>query len=99
MDIVENQDQYAEKLRQVYGLGSNANIKKEKRVDEMINQISLPDIKKAIIRAEKIAANNQNRSANMTPQGNKYYDNPDTQMHTLLQYLFGKVGITLNELN
>lgn len=99
MDIVENQDQYAEKLRQIYGLDSDANIKKKKRVEVMINQINLPDIKNAIIGAEKIAAKNQNRIVNMTPHGNKYYDNPDTQMHTLLRFLFEKVGITLDDLN
>ena len=47
-DIVQNQDAYADKLRQVFGLAADANIKKEKRVTEIVNQIGLSDIKNAI---------------------------------------------------
>lgn len=96
-DVVENQDGYADKIRQVYGLDANANIKKEKRVKEIVEQLNLRDIKNAILRAEKIVSNNHSRNANTTPNGNVYYDNPDTQMHTLLQFLIGKVGVSLDE--
>lgn len=94
-EIVENQDAYADKLRQVYGLPADANIKKEKRVTEMISQIELDDIKNAIQRGKKISENNQSREGNKTPKNNTYYDNPDTQMHVLLQFLFEKVGIDM----
>ena len=33
-----------------------------------------------------------------TPKENRYYDNPDTQMHVLLQFLFAKVGINIDAL-
>ena len=52
-DIVQNQDAYADKLRQVFGLAADANIKKEKRVTEIVNQIGLSDIKNAIQRGKK----------------------------------------------
>jgi len=35
---------------------------------------------------------------NKTPKENRYYDNPDTQMHVLLQFLFAKVGINIDAL-
>lgn len=96
-EVVENQDAYAEKLRQVYGLATNANIKKEKRVTEIVNQIELSDIKNAIQRGKKISEDNQSKEANITPKNNKYYNNPDTQMHELLQFLFAKVGINIEK--
>ena len=97
-DIVQNQDAYADKLRQVFGLAADANIKKEKRVTEIVNQIGLSDIKNAIQRVKKISEDNQGKEANKTPKENRYYDNPDTQMHVLLQFLFAKVGINIDAL-
>lgn len=97
-DIVQNQDAYANKLRQVFGLAADANIKKEKRVTEIVNQIGLSDIKNAIQRGKKISEDNQGKEANKTPKENRYYDNPDTQMHVLLQFLFAKVGINIDAL-
>ena len=38
------------------------------------------------------------KEANKTPKENRYYDNPDTQMHVLLQFLFAKVGINIDAL-
>ena len=75
-----------------------ANIKKEKRVTEIVNQIGLSDIKNAIQRGKKISEDNQGKEANKTPKENRYYDNPDTQMHVLLQFLFAKVGINIDAL-
>ena len=77
---------------------ADANIKKEKRVTEIVNQIGLSDIKNAIQRGKKISEDNQGKEANKTPKENRYYDNPDTQMHVLLQFLFAKVGINIDAL-
>ena len=52
-DIVQNQDAYADKLRQVFGLAADANIKKEKRVTEIVNQIGLSDIKECNSKGSK----------------------------------------------
>ena len=41
---------------------------------------------------------NQGKEANKTPKENRYYDNPDTQMHVLLLILFAKVGINIDAL-
>ena len=98
IELVQNQDAYADKLRQVFGLAADANIKKEKRVTEIVNQIGLSDIKNAIQRGKKISEDNQGKEANKTPKENRYYDNPDTQMHVLLQFLFAKVGINIDAL-
>ena len=47
---------------------------------------------------KKISEDNQGKEANKTPKENRYYDNPDTQMHVLLQFLFAKVGINIDAL-
>lgn len=90
---VNSQDDYAGKLRQIYGLEENVNIKKKERVKLILEQINIEDIKNAIFRAERIASDNLAKEANKTPQGYKYYDNPDTQMHSMLKSIFQKVGV------
>ena len=92
---VQNQDGYADVLRSVYGLEPDANIKKEKRVRQIVDQIDLQDVKLAIHRAESIADNNKNKNGNVTAGGHRYFDNPDTQMHTLLQFLMKEVGVSI----
>lgn len=67
--------------------------KKQEIVRKMMDQIELSDIKIAIQRGKKISKDNQDKVQNKTPEGNGYYNNPDTQMHILLQFLFAKIGI------
>lgn len=90
---VNNQEDYAAKLRQVYGLRRDANIKKKEQVESILDQINMGDIKAAIARAEFITSNNLKKEAKKTSQKYVYYDNPDTKMHILLKSLFQKVGV------
>lgn len=69
--------------------------KKQEIVRKMMDQIELSDIKIAIQRGKKISKDNQDKVQNKTPEGNGYYNNPDTQMHILLQFLFAKIGIKI----
>ncbi|MDE6387959.1 MAG: RloB family protein [Lachnospiraceae bacterium] len=92
-DGVNSQDDYAGKLRQVYGLRRGANIKKKEQVELILEQIDIEDIKTAIVRAELIESINLAKEANKTPQNHEYHDNPDTQMHNMLKVIFQKVGV------
>lgn len=92
-DSVNSQDDYAEKVKQVYGLRGDANIKKKEQVELILNQIDIENIKAAIARAELITSNNLAKEANKTPQEHEYFDNPDTQMHNMLKSIFQKVGV------
>lgn len=94
-EVVQNQNDYADKLRQVYGFSADTKIKKQEIVRKMMDQIELSDIKIAIQRGKKISKDNQDKVQNKTPEGNGYYNNPDTQMHILLQFLFAKIGIKI----
>lgn len=53
----------------------------------------MTDIKAAILRAERMASDNLQKAVNKTSQGRDYYDNPDTQVHNLLKWLFVQVGV------
>lgn len=93
---VLHQDDYADEVRRVFGLPITANIKKSSNVEKIMEQITLEDIKTAIIRADKIDTSNLTQTPNYTSQKNiVYYNNPDTQVHTALKSIFQKVGISL----
>ncbi len=90
---VNSQDDYVGKLRQVYGLRRDANIKKKEQVELILKQIDIEDIKAAIVRADIIASSNLKKEANKTSQKHEYYDNPDTKIHNMLKSIFHKVGV------
>lgn len=92
-NVVSSQDDYAQELRSVYGLDKEANIKKARQMERILKQISVTDIKAAILRAERMASDNLQKAVNKTSQGRDYYDNPDTQVHNLLKWLFVQVGV------
>ena len=96
--VVPNQKEYEDELRRVYGLPAEESIKRGRKVERILEQIEWPDIKTAIERAEKIAIDNEGRQENITAGNNIYYDNPDTQMHVLLKFLFKKVGVNIETL-
>lgn len=93
---VSHQNNYAVDVKRIFGLPRNADIKKASNVDNIMNQIELIDIIAAIKRAESIEATNIGKPPCITPnQKIKYYNNPDTQMHTILKSIFKKVGINI----
>ena len=79
-------------------LSVNAVNKFSDTYDTEVYALIASDIKNAIQRGKKISEDNQGKEANKTPKENRYYDNPDTQMHVLLQFLFAKVGINIDAL-
>lgn len=96
-DPVSHQGDYANDLRRVYGLSYNANIKKEANVDKMIEQIELKDIVDAIRRADRIERANNKKTPHITAYKRmRYYDNPDTRMHTVLRIIFERVGVKID---
>lgn len=90
---VENQDGYAEEMRRVFKLGKFANIKRKEQVERIVNQITMQDVKDAIVRADIIEARNRERDSILTPKSNRYYNNPDTQVHNVLKSIFAKAEI------
>lgn len=79
----------------MFRLPENTDIKKAKKVKSINRQIGINDVKNAIKRAEQIEENNLANVPIKTPEGNNYYNNPDTQMHKVLLKLFKEVGIEL----
>lgn len=88
---VSHQDNYATHVRRIFGLDVGADIKKAPNVDNIMTQIGLYDIYSAIKRAEYIENINLGKTPHTTPnQHVKYYDNPDTQMHSVIKRIFNK---------
>lgn len=93
-NTVSHQDDYADDIRTTFKLREKADIKKAINVDRILAQININDIFSAMKRAETISLLYPNKRPHITPsQKVAYYDNPDTQMHTVLKSIFKKVGI------
>lgn len=88
--VVSNNNDYQNEIREVYNLPKNANIKNEKTIDKMLEQIGLEEIEFAINNAKEI----MNRK---TPEDIKYinkfiyYDNPSMNIHEFIDELFFEI--------
>lgn len=91
--VVRCQDDYASRVKQVFNLPENANIKKVNRVVYINEQIDISDVVRAIKRAEVLETSKASNESIRTPNGNSYYNNPDTQMHRVMKQIFEEVGI------
>lgn len=81
-----NNAAYIPQLRKVYGLPQNANVKEEKIIRKIIEQIELDDIKQAINNCKQIDVfNTSNKICKKTSNSNSYYDNPDFSIHTVVE--------------
>lgn len=97
--IVKYQGDYAKKLKEVYNLPAGCNMKNKNHVNKILEQIDLSSILDAILRAELVEKNNKkNHKGILTNDKNKYYENPDTQLHNMLKLVLSKAGIELNDL-
>lgn len=92
-EIVSSQNDYAIEVKKVFNLPIDANIKKENRVKCINEQIEIDDVLNAIKRAKAIESSKSSEESMLTPNGNAYYSNPDTQMHKLMMKIFKEVGI------
>ncbi|MBQ8298268.1 MAG: RloB domain-containing protein [Clostridia bacterium] len=93
---VSNQASYAADVRKIYGLDKGTDIKKADNVKKIMSQIELSDVVEAIKRGKAIAKNNSAKVPNLTAaKSYPYYNNPDTQMHVLLEKILVKAGIKI----
>lgn len=83
--LVTKTDAYVDQLKKLYSLDANDDIKNEKVIEKIVNQITLPDIYNAIANCEKICKFNKDKKVLInTPNGNGYYDNPDFSIHKVI---------------
>lgn len=87
-------DEYINDVRKAYALKLRRNdIKNEKVIDGILKQIKLNDVKKAVVRADKII--NSKLSHNKIICSHKMYDDPDFTIHIFVRNVLNKAGIKI----
>lgn len=83
---VTNNNDYVDLVRELYGLEKTANIKSERVIRKILDQITLNDVNDAIYRAKKIRKEKQETDIIMTQSSKgKYYDNPDIELYRFIE--------------
>lgn len=81
--VIKSND-YAKELKKIYKLG-NVDIKKEENINKILEQITIQDIKTAIINSKKIEQRNEEKIAIYRFKKTSYYDNPDIHIHKFIE--------------
>jgi hypothetical protein len=84
MKPVASNDAYLPFIRKAYGLGNEENIKSAEIIEKMLRQIALPDVKKAIARAEEIRSRKLSVDA-VRKGGIDCFGNPDIFAHEFIK--------------
>jgi CRISPR/Cas system-associated protein endoribonuclease Cas2 len=94
MKVVTNASSYESEIRSVYNLPEEADIKEEVIVEKILSQISLDDVRRAVVNAEYIVADNkQVKEPHYTNKSEKFYDNPDLSIHRFIEKVLRDVGL------
>lgn len=88
---VSKNDAYINDVRRIYGLNPKDNIKNEKTIKKILDQISLQEIKDAISRAEKIKARKIKEDVKKIEKS-LVYSNPDFSIHKFLKRVLVESG-------
>lgn len=84
-------DAYQQDVRRIYGLGSMENIKSEKAIKKILDQITLEDIKNAISRADRIRSGKIDTDKRVIGSTICYPD-PDFSIHQFLKVVLADCG-------
>lgn len=81
---------YINEVRRTFNLDSEADIKSEKIIEDILNQITLDDVKKAVERAEEICQKKLPSDA-ININGEVYYPNLDFSIHKFIKILIEQI--------
>ncbi|WP_461205020.1 RloB domain-containing protein [Clostridium sp. DL1XJH146] len=84
--IVSQNHAYISDVRRIYKLSAIEDIKKKNVIDKILAQITLDDVKKAIIRADKIRERKL-ETDKMIVASSTCYSNPDFSIHQFLKFV------------
>ena len=88
--VVNNNNDYHDAIRETYGLPKTANIKNEKMIDRMLEQIELSDIEFAISNAKEIMSRKNTADMKFVNKFG-YFDNPSMNIHEFVDELLTDV--------
>jgi len=89
--MVSTNNAYTPDIRKIFGLGSKDNIKNERTITKILDQITLQDVKDAIVRADKIRSCKVKRDASRVAD-TSIYSNPDFSIHNFLKIVLESSG-------
>jgi hypothetical protein len=85
---------YEAEVRSTFGLPAEADIKGAAVIKQILSQISLEDIRKAIKNAQYIIQdNNQVKVPQFTSKSIKFFDNPDLSIHIFVEKVLKDAGL------
>lgn len=88
---VSSNDAYVADVRRIYSLDREANIKNKDVIEQILAQIMLDDIKKAISHADRIKQSKLD--SDIKRQGDiAYYSNPDFSLHEFIRVVLKECG-------
>lgn len=89
--------EYIDDVRDAYSLSEEANIKNKKVMEQILAQITLDDIKTAILNAERIRkSKTEDSKINVTGTDYYYYHDPDFSIDIFLKKILEKSGIDIH---
>lgn len=88
---VTSNDSYISTVRRLYSLPSTMDIKTKAAMENILCQITLPEVKKAIERAGRIRSSKLQADRHLIGS-TVYYDNPDFSIHEFLKIVLKDCG-------
>ena len=93
MKNVQSNDAYVKLIKDYYNLPVTANIKNEKNIQKILEQINIEDIKRAITNAEEIMQGKLDNDKIYVKKGFEYYPNPSMSIHKFFKEIFEDLEI------
>ena len=90
---VQDNHAYVNKIREIYKLPENANIKSKDNIKRILEQIELDDIKKAIRYANEIMSGKLESDRIYVRRGFSYFPNPSMSINEFFYDLFKDLAI------
>lgn len=87
--------EYVNDVRDVYALSKEADIKSRDTMGKILKQITLDDVKTAILNAERIC-NDKTEKDKLYIDDTYYYHDPDFSIHIFLKKVLEKSGIDIH---
>ena len=88
--------EYVNDVRKLYGLSREDNIKSKDVIEKILKQITLDDVKTAILNAERIRNSKTEESKIYVNNTDYYYQDPDFSIHVFLRKVLEKLGVDIH---
>ncbi len=90
--LVNSADGYVNDVRRIYSLPKDADIKGEDVIEKIVSQISLDDVRTAILNAQRIRKSKLPTDELLTNENNPYYTQPDFSIDVFLNTVLKESG-------